>query len=336
MNTDMNSQPLTASVVICCHTEKRWPHLVQAIESALAQRQPAHEIVVVVDHNPVLLARVRQHFPSVTTVENSEGRGASGAKNTGIAASHGSIIAFLDDDAIAAPDWLMALLPAFDNPNVLGVGGWTLPAWESGVEPRWFPQEFYWVFGCTHKGMPETAAPVRNLIACNMAVRRKVFDRFGGFRTTMGPNGKRALGCEETEFCIRVGQSVPNGIWLHQPSAIVRHQVPASRATWRYLIRRSYGEGLSKALVVRFVGSQTGLAAERAHVLKTLPRGMAAGVGAALKGDASGMGRALAIPAGLAATAFGFVRGNLALRLRPAPDLPDAPPSAQPASSGHA
>ena len=78
-------------------------------------------------------------------------RGISGARNSGIAAARGAIIAFLDDDAIAAPDWLEQLLAGYSSPNVLGVGGAIEPQWQGG-RPRWFPPEFDWVVGCTYLG----------------------------------------------------------------------------------------------------------------------------------------------------------------------------------------
>ena len=62
------------------------------------------------------------------------------------------------------------------------------------------PREFNWVVGCTHRGMPSTTAPVRNLIGCNMSFRREVFSRIGGFRDQIGRVGARPSGCDETEL----------------------------------------------------------------------------------------------------------------------------------------
>src|SRR3954454_13060930 len=101
---------VTVSVVICAYTEERWDDLVAAVDSAWAQTVEPHEVIVVVDHNPALLERVRQEFPRATAVENAAARGLSGARNSGVQVATGDIVAFLDDDALAAPDWLKWLV----------------------------------------------------------------------------------------------------------------------------------------------------------------------------------------------------------------------------------
>src|SRR5712691_5489574 len=94
------------SVVICAYTEKRWEDLVAAVESVRKQTLTAAEIIIVIDHNPSLLLRVRENLPGVLAVENSEAKGLSGRRNSGAAVAQGTILAFLDDDAIAWPDWI--------------------------------------------------------------------------------------------------------------------------------------------------------------------------------------------------------------------------------------
>ncbi|MGH2344227.1 MAG: glycosyltransferase, partial [Chloroflexota bacterium] len=260
-------------------------------------------------HNPRLAARVRAGLPDVVAVENQEPRGLAGARNAGIAIARGSVVAFLDDDALAAADWLEQLLAPYADPLVCGVGGAIEPAW-SGRRPRWFPPEFDWVVGCTYRGMPNHAGPVRNLIGANMSFRREVFEVAGSFRSGMGRLGTRPLGCEETELCIRARRHRPQWALLYEPRARVRHRVPASRARWTYFRARCYAEGLSKARVSEFVGAKDGLASERMYTLQILPRGVARGLTDTLKGDLGGLGRAGAIIGGLSMTSAGYVTGK--------------------------
>ena len=296
------------SVIICAHTEARWDDLVVAIASVQAQTPPPLETIVVIDHNPRLFERVNALAFGVFCIENSETRGLSGARNSGIAAANGEVIAFLDDDAVAGPHWLERLTTPYSDPNVMGVGGAILPMWAEG-KPAWFPTEFNWVVGCTYTGMPAATSPVRNLIGCNMSFRREVFEAVGGFRSELGRLGKYPAGCEETELCIRASQRWPDRVMLYEPRAAVMHRVPASRANMAYFRTRCYAEGLSKALVARQVGAQDGLASERAYTLRTLPLGVAAGLGNTIKGDFAGLGRSAAIVAGLAFTSAGYMMG---------------------------
>jgi hypothetical protein len=315
----------TISVILCAYTEERWDDLLAAVASLDNQTRPPDEIIVAVDHNPGLAARLRHALCGALVVENAAARGLSGARNAGIAAASGELIAFLDDDAAAAPDWLTRLAAAYADPQVLGAGGAILPSWRSG-RPAWFPAEFEWVVGCTYRGMPAAPAAVRNLIGCNMSFRREVFALVGGFR--IGRVGALSIGQEndETELCIRLAAARPESSLRYLPGAAVRHTVTPGRATLRYFVRRCFSEGMSKAALARQAGAGPSLATERAYVRRTLPAGMARGLGDAGRGDLHGLLRAGAIVTGLAATAAGYLLGALAPRggRGPRPALPPA------------
>jgi glucosyl-dolichyl phosphate glucuronosyltransferase len=302
---------LAISVVICAYTAERWPDLVAAVESVHRQTVPPHEIIVVIDHNPELLTLARARLAGVAVVENREQPGLSGARNSGVAAAQGAIIAFLDDDAVATPEWLARLTAAYNTPHVIGVGGAIEPLWDS-ARPRWFPAEFNWVVGCTYLGMPTRATPVRNLIGCNMSFRREVFARVGGFRSGIGRVGARPVGCEETELCIRVCHAYPHGVLLYEPRAAVRHRVRRDRMHWRYFRQRCFSEGLSKAQVARAVGASAALSNERRYTTRVLPRGVVQGVTRAVLGRDvwGGLGRVASITAGLAITTVGYLTGS--------------------------
>jgi GT2 family glycosyltransferase len=307
------------AVLICAYTLDRWEDLVAAVAAVQSQTRPASQLIVVIDHNPALFQRATRSFTGATVLENTEARGLSGARNTGIRAARAEVIAFMDEDAVPAPEWLDWLNDGYDDAQVLGVGGAIEPLWSEG-RPRWFPAEFDWVVGCTYRGMPVTAAQVRNLIGCNMSFRRELFATLGGFRDGIGRIGTHPVGCEETELCIRAGRLWPKGILRYQPQARVAHRVPPQRATWRYFWSRCFYEGRSKAIVAALAGKSVGLATERAYTFHTLPRGVAQGLrDALLRRDVSGLGRALAIAAGLLITTAGYVSGVAQGRTRPQP-----------------
>jgi hypothetical protein len=123
------------SAVVCAYTEERWDDLQAALTSLRTQTTPPGEVVVVVDHNDALLDRVRHAAPDVVAVANAERQGLSGARNTGVAAARGALLAFLDDDAVAEPDWLEHLVAAYRDPAVIAVGGFRHGIGRVGTRP---------------------------------------------------------------------------------------------------------------------------------------------------------------------------------------------------------
>src|ERR1700680_460773 len=91
--SEPSRKEMTTSLIICCYQRERWGDLCAAIDSALAQQPALEEIVIVADHNDVLKALASAAYPDLLVIENIEERGLSGARNSGIAASKGELIA---------------------------------------------------------------------------------------------------------------------------------------------------------------------------------------------------------------------------------------------------
>nr|BFF13601.1 hypothetical protein GCM10025699_49040 [Microbacterium flavescens] len=130
----MTSRTTTTTVVVCAYTEDRWDDLVASVESVRGLPE-APEALLVIDHNDALLARSRDRWSDVIVVPNEFRQGLSGARNTGVKLASGDVVAFLDDDATAEPDWLTHLLAPFADPAVAGVGGHATPVWPEGATP---------------------------------------------------------------------------------------------------------------------------------------------------------------------------------------------------------
>lgn len=305
-----HTAPPTASVVICSYTMERWNLLLKVIGSVQAQTYPAQQIVVVVDHNADLYKRLIDTVRDAVIVENSGPQGLSGARNTGVGCATADVVAFLDDDAEAAPDWLEHLVAFYDDPDVLAVGGRVEPVWEVG-RPGHFAEELDWIVGCSHRGLPRVASEVRNVIGANMSFRREVLLQVGGFNVALGRQGAVPLGCEETEICIRSTIGVPGSRVVYEPAAVVHHFVPAERGRLRYMLARAWSEGISKAQVTQLVGHKRTLGPERRYVRRVLPRAVSSGVAQWMLGrQPEGLSRAGAIVAVLAFTTAGYVRGR--------------------------
>ncbi|WP_435231546.1 glycosyltransferase [Pseudopelagicola sp. nBUS_20] len=305
----------TFSVVICAHTMDRIDLLSRAVASICSQSLPTKELIVVCDHNDELRSQISQKYPSILVVENSEAKGLSGARNTGLKIASGSVIAFLDDDAQASEDWLEKLARAYLDPKVMAAGGIIDPDWPD-ARPRWFPREFDWVVGCSYKGQPHEGGVVRNLIGCNMSVRREVATAVGGFRESLGRVGDNASGCEETDYFIRAYKLFPHRTVYFEPRAIVHHSIEKTRTTWSYFVQRCRAEGKSKASLVAFVGSSVGLSSETNYAKKVLPSGVWGGLREGLRGDVGGFFRAATICAGFLSVASSFTVGRIRSQLR--------------------
>lgn len=301
----------TVAVVICAYTERRWTELVAAYRSVLDQTRRPDEVIVVIDHNDALLARFAGEFPDAQLRPNHLTPGLSGARNSGVAATACDLVLFLDDDARAEPDWVAGMTAPFVDRDVVGVGGWADPEWDTPGRPGWFPEPFLWVVGCSYQGLPTTSTQIRNPLGCAMGVRRSAWERIGGFTPGIGRVGTHPVGCEETEFFIRLRQQDPHARVMAAPRAVVRHKVTADRRTWRYFLRRCHWEGVSKAVVARSVGADDALESERAYTTTVLPRAFATGLWDGLRGRFNGFGRAAAVAAGLLTTMGGYARGKV-------------------------
>jgi cellulose synthase/poly-beta-1,6-N-acetylglucosamine synthase-like glycosyltransferase len=302
--------PSTNSVVICTYSLERWSDLANAVTAASAQAGSGTEIVLVVDHNPALAARAAAEWPAARVVESTWPRGVSGSRNAGVEAAQGEVVVFLDDDARPEPGWLEELTGPYADPAVVGTGGKAIADWETG-RPRWFPDEFDWVVGCSYRGLPDHKAAVRNPLGCNMSFRRDALVAVGLFRTDLGGIGQLPIGGDETELSIRIHAREPHRRIIYVPEARVLHHVPPQRATWRYFVKRCYQEGRPKAAIRAMSRGGPALDTELAYTLQTLPRGVIRGLADTLRGHPWGLARALAIIIGLGVTTAAFAVGTI-------------------------
>lgn len=297
---------VAATVVICAYTEARWPQTVAAIKSVLLQDPAPAQVVLVIDHNPALAERARQHETRADVIENDGQRGLSGARNAGLRHANQPITVFLDDDARARPGWLASLLAPYRDDDVVATGGRVYPCW-STARPRWMPSTFDWVVGCSYLGLPETVAAIRNPIGANMSFRTEAARDAGGFDVTVGRVGGKLRGCEETVLAIKVSRGRRGSSVIYVPDAAVDHDVPRDRANIRHFVRRCWNEGRSKADTVRITGAAPGLRSERRHVRVVIPREIGRDMARLMRGDLAAASRVAMAVTGTAVTALGYV-----------------------------
>ncbi len=312
------SGDVTISVVVCAYTDDRRQLLDNSIEAVLAQLRPDDQLVVSIDYNDDLLQRVSaQYGTRATVVANSNEQGICGARNAGIGASTGSVVAFVDDDAQVQPGWLERLRADYRDPAIAGVGGNAQPVWP-GERPPWFPAEFDWVVGCSHRGLPVEPAPVRNLLGCNMSFRRDALETVGGFNSEIGQVNGSLMRCDDTEMCIRLNQTSGTTLLL-DPEVKVRHWVTDDRTHFSYFLRRCFWEGVSKQQLGTMVGRSDALSEEHRFVYAVLPAAFARGLVGGIRSPGqrlAHLSQSAALFAGLAATAYGYAYSLFTTKFR--------------------
>ena len=240
------------SVIVC--TRDRPQQLAACLDS-LATQAALPGQVVVVDNSGGGSAREICARPGVTYL-HEPAPGLSRARNAGLAAARGDLLAFTDDDVELAPSWTQEVVRAFDDVSVDAVTGLVLPArldtpaqraFEidlGGFTSRHFPIRFDSRFLEVTRHMGPQVWRIG--AGANMAFRRSVFARLGGFDERLGAG---ASGCsEDSEFWYRI--LAAGGVCLYEPRAVVRHH---HRSDWQGLRRqlRAYMAGHVAALVAQ-------------------------------------------------------------------------------------
>ncbi len=252
-------------VSIVIPTFRRPGLLRRALASALAQTRPAGEILVVDDdggggrgaavlggrpcsapeegQGACSLDALARESGSRVKFVSQPGLGVAAARNRGIEESSGEVTAFLDDDAQASPDWLENLLRCLEETGAAGAGGPALPEWEK--EPGWIfrTEKALSYMGAFSLGTERRRleGPRDFLIGANCAFRREVFERGLRFRPPAW-GGRDAF--EDADFSRRMAAAFPV---YYEPSAMVRHRIPARKLSLLWLAGCAFRNGAQKA-----------------------------------------------------------------------------------------
>jgi glycosyltransferase involved in cell wall biosynthesis len=258
------------SVVITTSAREPMNETLDSVDSVQNQSCSPKEVILVVEGGGSVLKRYEGLSNSTVRVVQSTGIGLSAGRNTGMLCANGDIVAFIDDDAVADPDWLRNLIKNFYEPAVLGAGGRIVAVFPE-TRPSWFPHELDWMLGCTYEGHPMERCDARNLIGCNMSFRRDALLSVGGFPTFLGRRGTSLVGSEEAALAIALRQRYPRGCIIFDPEAVVYHKISPWKTNFSFMIRRSFFEGYSKAIVARLFGHKS-LSSERRYIRQMLCR----------------------------------------------------------------
>ena len=261
------------SVIATSHTLDRLDDALDLMDSLGAQTYSRMETLFVAEGCRELYERVASHIAerriaNARVLFNDGERGLSAARNVGIQAASGDILAFLDDDAVAFPDWAVEVVSACRSDSVIGLTGATLPLWDDEAM-SWLPEEFYWLISCTGWTGWEDAQGMRNAWGHNMAFRREAFQACGGFNNAHGFH--RGDFAEDNEFSLRAKAATGKRI-VFSPRARIWHKVHRYRLSLTWVVGRSYFIGRSRRMLQRLAGAAAPLAIERGLLLRILTR----------------------------------------------------------------
>jgi glycosyltransferase involved in cell wall biosynthesis len=250
------------SIIVATHSPERLRDLQGLLDSLRAQTYPHVETIVVVEHakhakdlcGQIASYAATRDINGLQVLCNDGSPGLSSNRNLGVRHASGNIIAFIDDDAIAFPDWASEIAQTFsENGGVIGVTGPALPKWEES-DLAWLPEECYWLVSCTAYAKWNELRETRGAWGMNMAFRREAFSLAGPFSTATGYTeaGKRyQLVPEDLEFSLRVRRLSGQRI-VYNPRVGVWHRVHPSRLSWRFVAVRSFGVGYCQRFARRY------------------------------------------------------------------------------------
>jgi glycosyltransferase involved in cell wall biosynthesis len=258
------------SAIICTHNRDQY--LGAAIDSLLNQDIEQLFEVIVIDNASSDRTRevveARLPHPHLKYIYEPV-TGLSVARNRGALEARSQILAYLDDDAVASPQWLRVLYQAYENNEKLGVaGGKVTLLWAEGMEPPvWLSENLAGNLGAYDLGgavvyIDEPGLTPRGL---NYSIRREFLEQIGGFDLNLGRVGKSLLSNEElrtTELALELGWRV-----AYLPDALVAHNVAPERVKRSWFLSRGWWQGISECYREQLSGragwSQLGRGGER-------------------------------------------------------------------------
>jgi len=246
-------------LTVCICTHNRPSYVRDCLEGLARQTVPRDRYnVVIVDsasrHPDELALLAEAHHARLIRLEVP---GISLARNAGAWAARSRFIAYIDDDAIPAPDWIAAILAAVNGPGrpPALIGGRILPQWEAPL-PAWWPASLRGVLSIIeHEGSGEyrtsEVPPTLEPYAANMVVHVMHLLAAGGFGAAVGRYGHSLLSDEEVQLAWTLQDC--GHVVRYDPRIVVHHQIQASRLRPEWLLRRLYWQGASTVLTRRLL-----------------------------------------------------------------------------------
>jgi len=197
-----------------------------------------------------VVAEFANHSALPTRYVYEVGAGSSYARNRAVEEARGDFILFIDDDAVAEPDWAAEMLAEIECRQLDVACGMVLPQW-SIEPPRWLGPSLYVRLAVHDPARMAVASRaeremIHNYFSANVGFRRRAFATFGNFRQDLGVIGGNPMSGEDTELFDRIISK--GGAVGFAPRARVHHMIPPERMRRPYLRHKSYAFGYGSAV----------------------------------------------------------------------------------------
>jgi len=240
------------SIAICTHNRSAD---VASCLSALAPQLPlrSEELILVDSCSDGQHAAALQSLSAKygTAIFRLNVPGLSLARNEALRVARGQWVAFLDDDTVPAPNWLLSLQRVVTRAasDVAGIGGQTEPLWPTGTLPQYISKHWLFFLSCIQDQARRSVRDGGKVCGANLAFRKESLLALGGFRAELGRIGDRLIGGEESlaiRLLLRTGQEV-----VYDPSIVVKHRIHSERLNLSWISKRAYWEGVTEVAMIK-------------------------------------------------------------------------------------
>ncbi len=236
---------MKVSVIICTYNRDR--HIGRALESLISQKASPQDFeIIVIDNNSTdgtadILREFQNKYGREFNIKvaKESRQGLSFARNRGIELASGEIISFIDDDAIAAPDFIGNIIKNMHKfPGYLAFGGKVLPKYEDGTEPAWMSPYIERIISVVDMGNEYKEFKKTYPVGCNMLFRKEIFDKVGKFNTRL------RLRSDDKYIFLKIKEAGFPVLYL--PDVVVQHFIDSFRTGMDYIKKVSKLNGKSE------------------------------------------------------------------------------------------
>lgn len=247
------------SIVFTSYTLSRLSDIYKLLESIENQTYDNIEVIFVSDNSQKLASEV-EDFANIGNFKrfnlkvlvSRDKFGVNRCRNLGISSSSGEFIGVVDDDTALFPRWAEEIVKDFiEDPAVVAITGPALPMWEDPKLMSWFPEELYFVWGCTVWSWQEKRE-IRSVGGMNCGFRRGVLFQVGLYKLGIGPTGGEEKirwlypSGEEIELSLRIKQTYPDSKIIYDPLVKIFHKAERNRFNVHFLTKRIFRFGYTR------------------------------------------------------------------------------------------